>query len=170
MFRHASWMDKVCHHHPERPTWEVSVNEEVPQSVNCLLPAQCQTGKNPLGWVNRKLFAFLRMFSGASLLDLGWKVRCRGNGMCGHQCQNSGGRGTDHTDDVWKIQLTMISSIPSHFGLGITSLKHGWCEMGTLTCALIFWVVIWSWTLMLRKLLAFPILGTPTIVSLPQGE
>ena len=64
----------------EEPTQNASENEEAPKSVNCLPPAQHQTGETPLEWVNRKLCAFLRMFSGASLLDQGWKVQCRGKG------------------------------------------------------------------------------------------
>ena len=55
----------------EEPTQKVSENEEVPQSVNCLTPAQHQTGETPLGWVSRKLCVFLRTFLGASLLDQG---------------------------------------------------------------------------------------------------
>ena len=45
---------------------EESETEEVPQSVNCLLPAQHQTGETPLGWVNRKICAFMWTFAGAS--------------------------------------------------------------------------------------------------------
>ena len=55
----------------EEPTQKVSENEKLPQSVKCLPLAQCQTGETPLGQVNRKFHAFLRMFSGASLLDQG---------------------------------------------------------------------------------------------------
>ena len=62
----------------EELTPEGSETEEVPQSANCPSPAQHQTGKTPLGWVNRKLCAFLWTFPGASLLDQGWKVQCRG--------------------------------------------------------------------------------------------
>ena len=51
---------------------------EVPQSVNCLLLAQHQTDETPLAWVNRKLCVFLWTFSGATFLDQGWKVWCRG--------------------------------------------------------------------------------------------
>ena len=40
--------------------------------------AQHQTGETPLGWVNRKLHAFMWMFSRASWLDQGWKNQCRG--------------------------------------------------------------------------------------------
>ena len=57
---------------------EDNETEEVPQCVNCPSLAQHQTGKTPLGWVNRKLHAFIGMFSRASLLDKGWKVWCRG--------------------------------------------------------------------------------------------
>ena len=46
-----------------------SETEEVPQGVECLLPAQQQTAETPLGWVNRKLCAVLWTFSRASLLD-----------------------------------------------------------------------------------------------------
>ena len=62
----------------EEQTLKGSEAEEVPQSANCPLPAQHQTGENPLGWVNRKLYMFFWMFSRASFLDQGWKVQCRG--------------------------------------------------------------------------------------------
>ena len=55
-----------------------SETEEVPWSVECLLLTQWQTAETPLGWVNRTLCAVLWKFSGASLLDQGWKVQCRG--------------------------------------------------------------------------------------------
>ena len=73
---------------------------------------QCQTGETPQGWVNRKLHTFLIIFSGASLLDQGWRIQCGGKGICGHQCQHSWGRGTDHTNVVRKIWPIMISSNP----------------------------------------------------------
>ena len=57
----------------EEPTQRVSENEKVPQSAKCLLPAWHQTGETSLGLVNRKLHAFLRMFSRASLPDQGCK-------------------------------------------------------------------------------------------------
>ena len=76
---------------------EGSETEEAPQSENCPLPAQHQTGETPLGWVNRKLHAFLWTFSGAFLLDQGWKVDVEGLGVCGSQCLCSGGGGTDNT-------------------------------------------------------------------------
>ena len=53
----------------EEQTLTESETGEAPQSVNCLLLAQHQTDETPLGWVNRKLYAFLWTFSGASLLD-----------------------------------------------------------------------------------------------------
>ena len=68
----------------EEPTHKVGENRKVPQSAKCLPPAQHQTGKTPLGQVNRKLFAFLRTFSRASLPDQGWKVWCRGKGDTWH--------------------------------------------------------------------------------------
>ena len=154
----------------EEPILKVSENEEAPQRVNCLPLAQHQTGETPLGWVNRKLCAFLRMFSGSSLLDEGWKVQCRGKGMCRCKHQHSGGRGTDHIDEIWKIQLIMISSIPPLFFLENASLKHGWYETSMLPHALIFGMIIPSWIQMLRKLLTFPMLGTPTVVALPQWD
>ena len=123
----------------EEPTLKMSKNEEVPQHMNGLLPAQHQTGETPLGWVNRKLCAFLRMFSGVSLLDLGWKVWCRGKGMCGCQCQHSGGWGTDHTDEVWKIPLIMISSIPPLLILEIASLKHSRVWNGNASPCIDLW-------------------------------
>ena len=57
-----SWRSKL---------WKTMRLEEVPQSVNCLLPAQHQTDETPEGQVNRKLCTFLWTFSGASLLDQG---------------------------------------------------------------------------------------------------
>ena len=53
----------------EDQTQKESETEEAPQSVNCLLPAKYQTDETPLVWVNRKLYAVLWTFSGASLLD-----------------------------------------------------------------------------------------------------
>ena len=109
----------------EEPTWRTSENEEAPQSVKCLPLVQHQTGETPLGQVNRKLHMFLRTFSGASLLDQVWKVQCRGKGISRHQCGCSEGRGTDHTDEIKKIQPIVISSIPPLFILEIASLKWG---------------------------------------------
>ena len=57
----------------EEQSLKKSETEEVPQSVNCLQPAQHHTDETSLGWINRKLCAFLQMFSGASLLDQGVK-------------------------------------------------------------------------------------------------
>ena len=155
---------------PEEPTQKVSENEEVPPIAKCLLLAEHQTAETLLGQVNRKLCAFLRTFSGASLLDQGWKVWCRGKGMCRCQHQHSGGRGTDHTDKVWKIWPVMISSIPPLIVLGIASSEHRGYKMDTLAHTSIFGMMIPSQTQMLRKLLAFPILGTPTIIALPQCD
>ena len=168
MYRCMSW--PRCATTMEEPTQKVSENEEMPQSANCLPPAQHQTGETPLGWINRKLCAFLRMFSGASLLDQGWKVWCRGKRMCIHQHWHSGDGGTDHTDEVWKIWLITISSIPSLFILEIASSKHMGYETDTLACALIFGMITPSWTWMPKKLLAFHMLGTPTIIALPQWD
>ena len=42
----------------------------MPQSVNCPLPAQHQTGETPLGWVNKKLCAFIQTFSPCSVHSL----------------------------------------------------------------------------------------------------
>ena len=118
-------VDKVCHHCPGGAYLESEWEWGMPQSAKCLPLAQHQTGETSLGWINRKFCVFLRMFSGASLLDQGWKVWCRGKGVCGCQCWHSGGGGTDHTDEVWKIWLTTISSIPPLFILEIASSKHG---------------------------------------------
>ena len=57
-----------------------SETEEVPQSVNCLSLAQCQTGWTPLGWVNRRLCAFIQTFPRASWIDKEWKIQFRGIG------------------------------------------------------------------------------------------
>ena len=76
----------------EEQTPEGSEIEEVPAKCKlCLLLAQQQTVKTPLGWVNRKLCAILWTFSGASFLDQGWKVWCRGtHGVWGSQWWCSG--------------------------------------------------------------------------------
>ena len=55
-----------------------SETEEVLQSANCLLLAEHQAGETALGWVNRRLHAFIQMFSRASWIDKGRKVQCRG--------------------------------------------------------------------------------------------
>ena len=55
----------------ENQTPEESENEEAPQSADFPLLAQHQRGETPLAWVNRKLCAFMQMFSRASLLDKG---------------------------------------------------------------------------------------------------
>ena len=96
----------------EEPTQKVSENEKVPQSAKCLLLAQHQTDETPLGLVNRKCHTYQRTFSGTSLPDQWWKVRCRGKGIHRCQCWHSGCGGTDHTDEVRKMQLVSISSIP----------------------------------------------------------
>ena len=62
----------------EKMTQKESENEEAPKNVNSLPLAQHQTGETPLGWVNRMLCAFLRTFSGASLLDQGSDVEGKG--------------------------------------------------------------------------------------------
>ena len=62
----------------EESTQEVSENEGAPQSIACLSLTKHKTGKTPLGWVNRKLCVFLRMFSGVSLLDQRSKIWWRG--------------------------------------------------------------------------------------------
>ena len=53
---------------------QMNETEEAPQSVNCLLPAQHQTGGTPLGGVNRRLCAFNWTFPRASWIDKGLKV------------------------------------------------------------------------------------------------
>ena len=55
-----------------------SETEEEPQSVNCPLLAQCQTGKTSLGWLNRKLHTFIQMFPRASWIDKGWNFNVEG--------------------------------------------------------------------------------------------
>ena len=84
----------------EEQTLKESETEEVPQSVKCLSPAQHQTDETPLGWVNRKLCAFLWIISGDSLLDPGEKFDVEGLGVCGSQHQHSGSGGTDHTSEA----------------------------------------------------------------------
>ena len=69
MFRLQAEQTRCATNILEEPTQKASENEEASQSAKCLPLAQCQTGKTPLEWVNRKVYAFLRMFSEASLLD-----------------------------------------------------------------------------------------------------
>ena len=152
----------------EEPTQKMGETEEVPQSTKCLLPAQHQTGETPLRQVNRKFCTFLGMLSRASLLDHGWNVWCRGKEMCGHQHRHSGGGGTDHTEEVRKIWPIAISSIPPLFILETASSNGGY-EMDMLAHASVFRMIIPFWTQMLRKL-AFHMLGTPTIVAVPQRD
>ena len=153
----------------KKPTQKASENEKVPQSVKCLLPPQCQTCKTTLGQVNRKLPTFLRTFSGASLLDQGWKVQCRGKGICRCQHQHSGCGCTDHTNKLRKMQLIVISSIPPLFILESVSLKWGVQNRHASPC-INLGMIIPSWTQMLKKLLVIPMLGTSTIMTLPQWD
>ena len=62
----------------EELTREGSETEEVQHSANCLSLAQHQTGKTPLGWVNRKLHVFIWTFPRASWLGEGWKFNVEG--------------------------------------------------------------------------------------------
>ena len=55
----------------EEQMLEESETEEAPQCANWPALAWHQTGETPLGWANRKLCAFIWMFSRASLLDQG---------------------------------------------------------------------------------------------------
>ena len=145
----------------EEQTLEESKTEEAPQSANCVPPAQHQADETPLGWVNRKLFAFLQTFSTASLPDQGWKVQCRGTRgvwkstpvfrqqrYCWHQWGLKDMTGHDnfnpHLSLVWRLQV--------HNSGGV---KQGCWPMHQ------FWVTILSWTLMLWELLASPMQGTP---------
>ena len=129
----------------KKQTPEGSETEEAPQSVNFLSPAQHQTGKSPLGWVNRKLCVFMWKFSGAFWLDKGWKVWLRVIG------------------GVWKSMLACwqwmcwshwwgLKDITGHnkfnpplFILQIVNAQYRGCEMGTLTHALNFRVTTPSW-------------------------
>ena len=79
MIVHAKWA-RCTTTTLEKQILEKSETEEAPQSANCLSPTQHQTGETPLGWLNRKLHAFICIFPRASLLDKGWKVWCRGIG------------------------------------------------------------------------------------------
>ena len=153
----------------EQTPWE-SETEEAPQSANCPSLAHHQTGKTPLGWVNRKLHAFIWTISRASLLDKGWKVLCRGTGVCGcpHWC--SRGRGTDHTGEAWKTQLTTTSSTPPLFILETASSQHRGYEMGALAHASIFGATIPSWIQMHWNSWCSPCKGPCAIVALPMGE
>ena len=90
--------------------------------------------------------------------------------MCGHQCWHSGGRDTDHTDEVRKIQLIVISSIPPLFILEIASSKHRAVWNGHASP----WIDLWDDHSVLKQMprnfLVFPMLGTPTIIALPQWD
>ena len=123
MFRCMSWVDKVCHHHPggiyPESKWEWGSATKCKMSA----PAQHETGETPLGWVNREFCVFLLTFPRAALLDQGWKVWCRGKGICTHQHWHFGYGGTDHTNEVRKIWPITISSIPPLFILETASLK-----------------------------------------------
>ena len=154
----------------EEQTPEESETEEVPQSPNCPLPNQCQTGETPLGWVNRKLHAFIWMFPRASLVDKGWKVWVRGLGVCRHQHQCSRGGGTDHTGETRKTQLMMTSSTPPLFILETASSQHGGCEMWALDHASICGVSVLSWIQMLWNSWHSQCIGSHAIVTLLKGE
>ena len=66
------------------------------------------------------------MFSRVSLPDQGWKVQCRGKGICRHvNISALDEAGTDHTDEVRRKQPITISSITPLFILQSISFKHG---------------------------------------------
>ena len=164
IYRCMSWADKVCHHHPGE-----AYSESQWEWESTRVPAQHQTGETPLRWVNRKLHTFLRMFSGASLPDPGWRVWCRGKGICGHQHQLSGCRGTDHTNEVTKMQPIMISSIPHLFIL--ESVTSKWrVQNGHISPCIDLWDDHSILNTDAKKLLAFPMLGTSTVITLPQWD
>ena len=154
----------------KEPTWKANENEKAPQSLYCLPLAQCHTGETPLGWVNRKLCAFLRTFSWASLLDQGWKVQCRGKG----DVQTSM---LAFWRQMYWSHWWSLKDMTNHTFFNPTSLHYRDCklktwgyEMGTLAHASICGMIILSWPQMLRKLLVFPTLGTPTVVTLTQWD
>ena len=84
----------------EQQTPKGSETEEAPQCVNCPSLSQHQTGKTSLAWLSRKLCAFMWIFPRASWLDKGWKVWCRGIGVCRSQHQHSSSRCTDHAGEA----------------------------------------------------------------------
>ena len=138
----------------QEQTLEGSETEEVPWSVNCLPATQWQTVETPLGWVNRKLCVFLWMFAGASLLDQGWKVQCRGT----RSPQTS-------TSVFWRWRYWShqwsLKDMTGHNNLNPTSLcardcKLWGCEVGALAHALISEVTVSSSTLILWELLVSP--------------
>ena len=111
----------------EEWTSEESETEEAPQTVKCPSVAQHQTGETPLGWVNRKLHAFIWTFSRASLLDQGWKVQCRGI------------RGVWKSMSVlwqWRYWLHWWGSkdMTSHDNFNPTSLQSRDCKLTTWEC------------------------------------
>ena len=70
MVEQAKWA-RLTNTTLEEQTPEGSETEETPQSANCPSLAQLQAGETPLGWVNRKLHAFMLTFSRASWIDKG---------------------------------------------------------------------------------------------------
>ena len=70
----------------EEQTLKESETEEVSQNVTCLPPAQHQTDETPLGWVSRKLCAFLQMFLEPPCWIKGEQFDVEGLGVCGRQC------------------------------------------------------------------------------------
>ena len=142
--------------------------EKVPQSVDCLLPAQWQTVETPLGCVIRKLCAILQTSSGAR-----W-IKCEEfdvgrPGMCRCQYKNSCSRGTDHTGEVCRIWAGYDKLNPTSLCSRECKLITLGCEMGVLVCASIFGVTILPSTLMLWELLASPHKGPCAIITLPDG-
>ena len=143
----------------EEQTPEGSETEKVPQRLNCPLPVQHQTGETPLGWVNRELRAFIRVFLKASVLDKGWTVQWRGSGVWGYQHWHSVHRGIDHTK-VQKTWLTTTSSTSPLFILETASSQHGLWNRST-SPLINFWDDYAILNTDAVKLLAFRMQGTP---------
>ena len=147
----------------EEQTPEESETEEVLQTADCPLLSQPQTGETPLGWVNRKLHVYMWTFSGASWLDQGWKVQCRGiSGMLKSTL-------VFWQQRYWSHQWGLKDTI-SHNNFNLTSLHSRDCKLTiwgggwngcNSPCFFDFWVTILSWIQMPCNSWHSPMQGTP---------
>ena len=160
-------MGQMHHHHPRGTN---SIREwDWGSTTKCEL-TQHQTGETPLGWVNRKLHAFIQTFSGASLLDKGWKVQC------GEIRGVSKSMLVFWQQRYWlhwwvsKIWPARISSTPPLFVLEFASSQYRDCEMGALAHTSVFGVTILSWIQMLWNSLCFWARGPWAIITLPNRQ
>ena len=157
MIMHAKW-DRCTTTTLEEQTLEENETQEAPQSVNCPSPALCRTSETPLGWVNRKLHAFIWTFSRASLLDKGWKVWYRGIGVV---WMFQRWRYQSH---LWGLK-DMLSSIPLLFILETASSQHRGLWNGSASPCIDFWGYLLSWIQMSWNSWCSPSRGPHAIVT-----